>query len=145
MNDSLLFPPLSVFTAAATVGMEHNFGSPYPPPFLLPPPASSFAASETQEPAFRSCELVGGEDVSCGIFFLGDTGQVAFCATRNASFVLLTFAWESVQLFFPSKKNRTDPVFGRGTKKTTCNLYLFLFLALQSVWVNPIRFRLRGS
>ena len=90
MNDSLLFPLLSVFTAAATVGMEHNFGSPYPPPFLLPPPASSFAASETQEPAFRSCELVGGGCVLRDILPRRHTGQVAFCATRNASFVLLT-------------------------------------------------------
>ena len=145
MNDSLLFPLLSVFTAAATVGMEHNFGSPYPPPFLLPPPASSFAASETQEPAFRSCELVGEEDVSCGTFFLGDTRDRWHFAQHVTLLLCSSHSRGNRSSFFFKKKNRTDPVFGRGTKKTTCNLYLFLFLALQSVWVNPIRFRLRGS
>ncbi len=93
------------------------------PPFFLPPPASSFAASETQEPAFRSCELVGGGGcVLRDILPRRHTGQVAFCATRNASregkksFVFLTFAWESVQLFFLQKEQNRPCVRARHKK-----------------------------
>ena len=82
--------------------------------------------------------------MSCGTFFLGDTrdrwhfAQHVTRRGRKISFVLLTFAWESVQLFF---KKRTEQILcSGGAQKITCNLYLFLFLALQSVWVDPILF-----